>query len=114
MAAPATPAQDQIREDVAALLAAVYDSIPEWNRELVEDVVMSYGADGETFSANDFRHLLPEAAHGHVGAVLRSLATRRPAVIVPVGEVRSTASSTHGKPIKVWRLAETSGARASR
>jgi len=96
------------------LLAAVYAAIPEWDRDLVENVVVSFGADGEVFSANDFRHLLPEAAHRHIGAVLRSMATRRPAAIVPVGEVRSTASSTHGKALKVWRLAETGVTRGSR
>lgn len=95
------------------LLAAVYAAIPEWDRDLVEDVVVSFGSDGEPFSANDFRHLLPEAAHRHIGAVLNSMSARRPAAIVPVGEVRSTAVSTHGKPVKVWRLAETGGARAS-
>ena len=105
-------------DDTAAqtndLLAAVYAAIPEWDRDLVEHVVVSFGADGEVFSANDFRHLLPEDAHRHIGAVLRSMATRRPAVIVPVGEVRSTAASTHGKALKVWRLAETGGTHGSR
>ena len=96
------------------LLAAVYAAIPEWDRDLVEDVVLSFGADGEPFSANDFRHLLPDAAHRHIGAVLNSLSARRPAAIVPVGEVRSTAASTHGKPVKVWRLAKAGGAGASR
>lgn len=96
------------------LLAAVYAAIPEWDRDLVEDVVASFGSDGELFSANDFRHLLPESAHRHIGAVLNSMSARRPAAIVPVGEVRSTAASTHGKPVKVWRLAEAGGTRASR
>lgn len=95
------------------LLAAVYAAIPEWDRDLVEDVVVSFGSDGEPFSANDFRHLLPEVAHRHIGAVLNSMSARRPAAIVPVGEVRSTAVSTHGKPVKVWRLAETGGAGGS-
>jgi hypothetical protein len=95
------------------LLAAVYAAIPEWNRDLVEDVVVSFGSDGEPFSANDFRHLLPEVAHQHIGAVLNSMSARRPAAIVPIGEVRSTAASTHGKPVKVWRLAEAGGVGAS-
>jgi len=105
-------------DDAAAqtndLLAAVYAAIPEWDRDLVEHVVTSYGSDGESFSANDFRHLLPEVAHRHIGAVLRSMASRRPAAIVPVGEVRSTAVSTHGKPLKVWRLTGTGGGHGSR
>lgn len=106
--------QDGISAGVNDLLAAIYAAIPEWDRDLVEDVVASFGADGDVFSANDFRHLLPEAAHRHIGAVLNSMSARRPAAIVAVGEIRSTAASTHGKPVKVWRLAESGGAHASR
>ena len=110
----AQKAADDAAAQTNDLLAAVYAAIPEWDRDLVEHVVASFGADGEVFSANDFRHLLPDEAHRHIGAVLRSMACRRPAAIVPVGEVRSTAASTHGKTLKVWRLAETGGTRGSR
>lgn len=96
------------------LMAMIYAAIPDWDRDLVEDVVVSFGSDGQPFSANDFRDLLPESAHRHIGAVLNSMSARRPAAIVPVGEVRSTAASTHGKPVMVWRLAEAGGVRASR
>ncbi|WP_275558578.1 hypothetical protein [Streptomyces sp. 5-6(2022)] len=107
-----TPAQAQASAD--ELLARLFKTVTDWDRALVEQAVEAFGADGRPFSCNDFRDLLPEMAHGHIGLAIRSMAARKPAAIVEIGEVTSTSPATHGKPIKQYVLAAfTSDRRAA-
>ena len=103
--------ESQAAAAAADILADLIERTSEWDRAVVEQAVRAVGADGRPFSANDFRDVLPELASGTVGVVIRSMATRRPAALIYVGEVRSTAVSTHGKRIGQYVLAPA--ARAS-
>ncbi|MBQ1164640.1 hypothetical protein KBZ21_42445, partial [Streptomyces sp. A73] len=61
------------------------------------------GLQQDEFSANDMRELLPDLAHGHLGAACNAL--RASGVIEHTGQyVPSTSPTTHGHPIAVWRL----------
>lgn len=95
--------------DAQAYLDSLIDRVSDWDRALVEQAVHFFGLARECFSCNSFRYLLPKMAHGHVGIVVRSMAQRR--LIVQVRDrngypvtVTSTAESTHGKPIAVYKL----------
>jgi hypothetical protein len=95
----------QATDDADQLLARLFKSVTDWDRKLVEQAVEAFGADGRPFSCNDFRDLLPDMAHGHIGAVIRSMSARKPAAIVEIGKVPSTSPATHGKPIGQYVLA---------
>ncbi|MFI8962103.1 hypothetical protein ACIGO8_08300 [Streptomyces sp. NPDC053493] len=74
-----------------------------WDRYLVEQAAFHYGTRVDEFSANDLRDVLPEMAHGFLGAVINSLRTA--GVIEHTGRVvPSTLANTHGHRISVWRL----------
>lgn len=88
------------------LLTELFKDVSDWDRNLIEQAVEAFGANGRPFSCNDFRDLLPDMAHAHIGLAFRSMASRKPPAIVEVGQVRSTASSTHGKRIGVYVLAQ--------
>jgi hypothetical protein len=95
--------------DVEAFLDSLIKRVTDWDRNLVEQAVYAFGLRKTNFSTNDFRHLLPELAHGHVGIVIRSMARRR-LISQAVDEnrypitVKSTAASTHGKEVNVYGL----------
>lgn len=58
---------------------------------------------GCVFSANDFRHALPEWVKPHtLGPTLGYL--RRKGAVTPVGYVPSTDPGTHGHPVRQWLL----------
>lgn len=96
-------------QDVDKFLNSLITRVITWDRNIVEQAVYAFGWCNQTVSANDFRRLLPDLAHGHVGIVIRSMAARR--MLRPALDqhgypmtVRSTAESTHGKPIQCWTL----------
>lgn len=75
----------------------------EWDRFLVEQAVLHFGATVTEFSCNDFRDLLPNLGDGFLGAAINSL--RSAGVIAHTGRsVPSTEPSTHGHRIAVWEL----------
>lgn len=102
---------EQTDAEVKAFLDSLIDRVSEWDRDLVEQAVYAFGWCKPIFSANDFRRLLPEMAHGHVGIVIRSMAGRR-MILQALDEngypitVKSTADSTHRKPIQCWELSD--------
>ena len=74
-----------------------------WDRFLVERAVFHYGTRHDKWSANDLRDVLPELAHGFLGAVINSLRTA--GIIAHTGRVvPSTLDSTHGHRIALWTL----------
>jgi len=96
---------EQARERADATLRALYRDVTDWDKALVEQAIDAIGDDGRTFSMNDVRDLLPDLAHGTAGVTIHGLLRRRPPLLVKVGEEPSTAASTHGKRINVYRLA---------
>jgi hypothetical protein len=75
----------------------------EWDRFLVEQAVLHFGANVAEFSCNDFRTVLPDLGDGYLGAAIKSLHTG--GVIEHTGRyVPSTSKDTHGHVISVWRL----------
>lgn len=113
-----TTAERLAATDRDARLADIAARTNDWDRFLVEQAVWMLGLQQHEFSANDMRELLPEMAHGHLGAAFNALRTS--GVIEHTRQyVPSTSPATHGHPIAVWRLsvkglviAETRAARA--
>lgn len=102
MPRPLTPAErlasaekDLLLEDIAAT--------SDWDRFLVEQAVFYFGLEHDEWSCNMLRDVLPELAHGFLGAVINGL--RAAGVIQHTGQyVPSTSPATHGHPIAIWRL----------
>jgi hypothetical protein len=87
--------------------------VSEWDAALVEQAVLHFGRGGREVSANTFRDLLPEMAHGHIGKAIRNLANRKVIETIPVApkvdipkQVKSTSGPTHGKPVNCYVLTE--------
>lgn len=97
----ATPAEAAAAAD--ELLAQLLSETSTWDRAVVRQAVLTYGRDGREFSMNDLRDLLPEVRN--LGALVKGMATAK--LLIPVGFVRSTAESTHGKHITVYVVAAT-------
>ncbi|WP_329390096.1 hypothetical protein [Streptomyces sp. NBC_01716] len=75
----------------------------KWSQFLVEQAVLVFGWEHDTFSCNDLRDVLPELGHGFLGAAINAL--RQGGVIEHTGQyVPSTSPATHGHPIAVWKL----------
>lgn len=72
-------------------------------RAMVDEEIRRAAAAGETFSANTFRHMLPDDVGPLMGA--RFLAAAKAGQIVHVGYEQSTKASTHAHDVKTWRAA---------
>lgn len=93
------------RDDLLADIVARAERTSSWDRFIVEHAVFTFGLANEEFSANSMRDVLPDLAHGHLGAVFNSL--RNAGVIAHTGRtVPSTEPSTHGHRIGVWTLTD--------
>ncbi|NUP15449.1 MAG: hypothetical protein HOZ81_04965 [Streptomyces sp.] len=96
---------EQAREQANEALAALYVNVTDWDEAILNQAIDAIGGAGRPFSMNDVRAVLPELAHGTAGLFFHSLVRRRhPRQVMVIGEEPSTAESTHGKPIKVYRL----------
>ncbi|MFD3333570.1 hypothetical protein ACFWV1_13125 [Streptomyces sp. NPDC058700] len=97
-----TPAERLASAEKDFLLETIAEQ-SSWDRFLVEQAVFHYGTRHNEFSANCLRDVLPELAHGFLGAVINSL--RVGGVIEHTGRVvPSTLGSTHGHRIGLWKL----------
>jgi hypothetical protein len=77
----------------------------EWDRFLVEQAVLHFGANVTEFSCNDFRQVLPDLGDGYLGAAINSLRTA--GIIAHTGRmVPSTSADTHGHRIALWTLTD--------
>lgn len=98
-----TPAERLAAADKDIRLDDIVARTSAWDRFLVEQAVYAFGLTNDTFSANDLRELLPELAHGYLGAAINSLRTggliEHTRQMVP-----STSGPTHGHRIALWRL----------
>lgn len=101
------------RPDVSPELDLLLSSVSEWDKNLIEQAVHIFGADGRSFSMNDFRDLLPAMAHGMAGRVILSMINRKEPPIREIGKVRSTSHDTHHKEIGEYILTPV-GHQASR
>lgn len=102
-----TDTPSEARERADATLRTLYATVTDWDRALIIQAVKAIGADGRPFSMNTIRDLLPDIAHNAAGLVFHSLIHRRnPRYLIVVGEEPSTLPNTHGKPIKVYVLAQ--------
>jgi hypothetical protein len=99
------PMTDQLEMVFAARdegLARVTDASSEWDRRLVQQVILAQIETLGEASANDVRELIDIERRNLIGAVFNSLRMRK--IITPVREVRSTDIGTHGKKISVYRM----------
>jgi hypothetical protein len=93
------------RDDLLADVVARAERTSSWDRFIVEHAVFCHGLANNEFSANDLRLVLPDLAHGYLGAVINSL--RCSGVIEHTGRyVPSTEPSTHGHRIALWTLSD--------
>jgi len=98
-----SPAERLAATNKDELLADIVDRTSDWDRFIVEQAVFAFGLAADEFSANDMRDVLPDLAHGYLGAVINSL--RCSGVIAHTGRyVPSTEPSTHGHRIALWLL----------
>ncbi len=85
------------------MLLADIAKTDDWDRFLVEQAVFHFGLVHDEWSCNQLRDVLPQLAHGFLGAVINAL--RSSGVTTHTGRyVPSTSPDTHGHPIAVWRL----------
>jgi hypothetical protein len=75
-----------------------------WDRYVVMQVVLLYGAEHGTFSANQIRDLLPEQGSGFLGAAINGLNRSGIIARIPMDGVPSTSPATHGHRLAVWML----------
>lgn len=93
------------RDDHLADIVARAERTSSWDRFIVEQAVFAFGLANNEFSANEMRDVLPDLAHGYLGAVINSLRTS--GVIEHTGRyVPSTQPSTHGHRIAQWQLSD--------
>lgn len=93
------------RDDLLADIVARAERTSSWDRFVAEQAVFCFGLANDEFSANSMRDVLPELAHGFLGAVFNSL--RNAGILHHTGRyVPSTSPATHGHPVAVWRLSD--------
>ncbi|MEV0779231.1 hypothetical protein [Streptomyces sp. NPDC050428] len=76
----------------------------QWSQFLVEQAVLVFGWEHDTFSANEMRDVLPDLGHGFLGAAINSLRQGGIIARVPGEGVPSTSPATHGHRLTVWKL----------
>lgn len=88
------------------------DRVTEWDQALIRQAVLVMALHKGVVSANDFRDYLPETSQGAVGLTIRQLPTKKHGQLITKATtvdgypmtVPSSAPSTHGKPLNLWRL----------
>lgn len=95
---------EQLAADVRdKTLDDIVTNASDWDLAVVKQATIALGRNLVTFSANDFRDVLPEQGRGYIGAACRALAQHK--LFIPTGEfVPSTLDGTNGHRIAVYRL----------
>ncbi|MDT0306169.1 hypothetical protein RM780_04225 [Streptomyces sp. DSM 44917] len=107
-----TPAERLAADARDTTLARIIADTSAWDLAVVKRAILAHGRALDTFSANDFRELLPDQGAGYVGAACRALAAS--GLLQHTGTyVPSTLASTHGHRIAVYRLAPPAEGRAA-
>lgn len=82
-------------------MARVTNASDEWDRKVVDQAIRYVASQGQPFSANDVRPLLPEGLRpALLGARFRTAALHN--IIRRIGYVPSTDPATHAHPIALW------------
>ncbi|MEH0552527.1 hypothetical protein [Streptomyces sp. B21-101] len=100
-----TMTPEQARTEANKQLAALYANVTDWDRAILDQVVLAIAGDGQPFSMNDIRTIVPEDACRNAGLYFHALVnTEHPVILQPVGEVRSINKKAHGKKVNTYRL----------
>lgn len=95
---------EQARDQANALLATMFANVSQWDAALFDQAIEAIAGDGQPFGMNDLRTVLPDMGRKAAGLYFRGLATRRPQLLICVGEVTSVNEKAHGKPVKTYVL----------
>lgn len=95
---------EQARAEANALLATMFANVSQWDARVFDQAIEAIAGDGQPFGMNDLRTVLPDMGRKAAGLYFRGLATRRPQLLICVGEVTSVNEKAHGKPVKVYVL----------
>lgn len=99
----ATP--EQARIEANQLLATLYATVTTWDEAVLDQALLAITSDGQPFSMNDFRIVVPEDACRRAGLYFHALVNREhPEVLVHVGDVRSINKKARGKKVNTYRL----------
>ncbi|MDX2761608.1 hypothetical protein [Streptomyces europaeiscabiei] len=100
-----TQTPEQARIEANRLLAALYTTVTDWDTALLDQVLLAIASDGQPFSMNDVRLVVPEDACKRAGLYFHSLVNlTHPQVLEPIGDVRSINKKAHGKKVNTYRL----------
>ncbi|MER5461619.1 hypothetical protein ABT010_13215 [Streptomyces sp. NPDC002668] len=105
---PLTP--EEARTQANELLAAMYSTVTQWDTALFDQVLLAIAADGQPFSMNDIRQVVPEDACRRAGLYFHALLSHdafypeEPALLRKVGEVVSINEKAHGKKVNIHLL----------
>ncbi|MFF5778118.1 hypothetical protein ACFY7Y_14355 [Streptomyces virginiae] len=97
-----TPEQARIKANER--LASLYSNVSDWTEAVYDQVVAEIAKDGQPFSMNDVRAVLPGDQHHQAGLYFHGLLMREPHLLVQVGEVRSANPKARGKKVYTYRL----------
>ncbi|OLZ72529.1 hypothetical protein AVW11_03815 [Streptomyces amritsarensis] len=95
---------DEAREPANALLASLYANLSDWTEARYDQAVAAIAGDGQPFSMNDIRAVLPGSQHHQAGLYFHSLLMRKASPLVHVGYVRSINPKARGKVVNTYRL----------
>jgi hypothetical protein len=102
-----TPEQARIKANEH--LASLYSNVSDWTEAVYDQAVAAIAADGQPFSMNDIRTVLPGHQHQQAGLYFHGLLMREPHLLVQVGEVRSINPKARGKKVYTYRLTTSPG-----
>ncbi len=96
---------EQAREQANATLAALYSTVTDWDTAILDQVVLAIAGEGQTFSMNDVRTVVPEDACRRAGLYFHGLVNlEHPHVLEHVGDVVSVNPKARGKKVNTYRL----------
>lgn len=100
------------RRQANELLAKLYATVTDWDTALLDQVLLAIAADGQPFSMNDVRAVVPEDACRRAGLYFHALVSHdtyyatqpEKHYLEHVDEVVSENPKAHGKKINRYRL----------
>jgi hypothetical protein len=95
---------EQARSQANALLAAMFANVSQWDAQLFDQAIEAIAGDGQPFSTNDLREVLPDMGKKAAGLYFRGLVSRQPQLLLRVGEVPSINERAHGKHVNTYVL----------
>jgi hypothetical protein len=100
-----TKTPEQARVEANQMLAALYATVTDWDTAVLDQVLLAIASDGQPFSMNDVRLVVPEDACKRAGLYFHGLVGRtHPVVLELIGDVVSINKKAHGKKVNTYRL----------